>query len=146
MAVVALSMTDQDEARTLNDGVDQRRYSRMEERGISYGGAYCRIILARAFKCMIEPGSLADGCAHAKHRVDGAQIQPECVAADIARDKSLWEKLSLLRKMQPYGGILRKAWASCREKKGHPRHCGGRKFEETNGQPVLDQLRQKFSC
>ncbi len=55
----------------------------MEESGIAHGGHDVGP-LRFGLVGVIEPGRLADGGAHAKDRVHRPQVQPQCIAADVA--------------------------------------------------------------
>ena len=83
MAVVELSKNQKDEFGPRMDRVDQRGNAGMVEGGIPDGGDN-RAVLAPHPVGVVEPGRLADGCAHAEDGVDRAQVEAQGVTADVA--------------------------------------------------------------
>ena len=79
---------DQDETRPLEDGVDQARDPRMEEGGIPDRDDDRREIGPPGGIGVVEARPLADTGAHAVAGVHGAEVHPQGVAADVARENS----------------------------------------------------------
>ena len=75
---------DEDEARPLEDGVDEARDPRMEEGGIADRDDDRREIAPLGGIGVVEARPLADAGAHAVAGVHGAEVHPQGVAADVA--------------------------------------------------------------
>ena len=80
---------DEDEARPLENGVDETRNPGMEEGGIADRDDDGGNSPPPRRIGVIEPRPLADAGAHAVAGVHGAEIHPQGVAADVAGEDPL---------------------------------------------------------
>jgi len=75
---------DEDELRPLEDGIDEGGNAGMKKCGVADGDDDRRDWTAVLGVGVVEPRPLADAGAHDVARIDGPEIHPQGVAADVA--------------------------------------------------------------
>ena len=114
----------------------------MEEGGIADGGNHIPLLAGHSVG-MVEACCLTYGCPHAKHGINGTQVNAKGVTADVTGVDSLW--CCFFDGIET--GPVRAARAKCRPPSTTcrwARHGRNRNLGKT-GNDTLDQFGKKFS-